>query len=93
MSTKHADATWPKWKQIAPSNWRLAQENLTMPTATVCAISDYPGCPPWWWSIRTNDSITASGTANSDDEAKIQAWMQWLRAVGENKPNTTKDKS
>ena len=93
MSNKHADTTWPKWAQIAPSNWRLGHENPTMPTATVSAINDYPGCPPWWWAITDNDSIIVSGTAESDDNAKTKAWTQWLRTIGEKKPHQVKDKS
>lgn len=83
VAQKHTDSKWPQWTELAPSNWRLGQDEATLPTATVCAINDYPGCPPWWWSTSYDASIVASGTAESEENAKQKAWTQWLRALGQ----------
>ena len=85
VAEKHLDFRWPEWNELAPSNWRLDQDSPSTPTATVVAINDYPGCPPWWWAISTAGSIVTSGTSNSEEQAKNQAWTQWLRALGKSR--------
>ena len=85
VAEKHAESRWPQWTELAPSNWRLGQDLPSAPTATVFAINDYPGCPPWWWSISHQGSTADSGTATSEEEAKQKAWTQWLRTLGKSR--------
>ena len=83
VAQKHGDSAWPQWTELAADNWRLGTDQPSLPTATACAINDYNRCPPWWWAIQESGSIVASGTAQSEKEAKKKAWTQWLRTVGD----------
>ena len=85
VAEKHQESAWPQWTELVTNNWRLGKDQPGLPTATVCAINDYQGCPPWWWAIHDDTSTVASGTTQSEQEAKEKAWTQWLRAVGNRK--------
>ena len=77
-------AELPDWRELAPQNWQINIGNR-QPHAICAPQTQNPDGRPWWWAVipgeipnRSSRTVAKSGTADTAEAGRDQAWGYWL---------------